>query len=333
MPSIFSVLGLPFSIVLSPRAIFQPPSYKKLPMYNPLMGNKTLSSTFSVLCWNIQFCASRRYQFFYDGGKDVHAQKEVVQETLTQITKVLQTVQPDIIALQEVDHNAKRSAFVDQNLHLRDAFPLYSMTKAVYFRSPFVPVPLHNPLGKIHSSLTTLARAKLLHASRHQLPLLKESPIRQAFNLKRAILESRYKFGESQLHVANTHLSAFSFGDGTLKKQVSHIQKWIENRPKNTPWIVMGDLNMLPLGDDPTRLIKPENYALDIQNPILPLAQQYRSVFPKEAHTYIPFGHARPDRKIDYIFYSDHLKIEEARVLSEHLLSDHLPLYVRFSRR
>ena len=333
MPSLLNLLGLPLSIALSFRKGFQPPLFSKVPIYNPLMGQSTLPSTFSVLCWNIQYCASRKYHFFYDGGRDVHASIDVVQKTLTELSDFLRELDPDIIALQEVDRNSKRSAYIDQILHIRDALPLYAKTEATYFQVPFVPIPPYNPLSKVDCSLLTLSRSLMKHAARHQLPLLNESPIRQSFNLKRAILESRHPIANTQLHVANTHLSAFSFGDGTLKKQVDCILKWISERPKNVPWIVMGDFNMLPVGDDPHRLLTPKSYALDKENPIVPLTQKYQHVFPKEAHTYLPFGHETPDRKIDYIFFSEHLSIEEARVCTKVHLSDHLPLYVGFSLR
>ena len=56
--------------------------------------------------------------------------------------------------------------------------------------------------------------------ARYQLPLLQESRLRRLFNLRRACLATPLR-GPSRVSLLNTHLSAFSFGDGTVDKQVA----------------------------------------------------------------------------------------------------------------
>ena len=160
---------------------------------------------------------------------------------------------------------------------------------------------------------------------------MKESKIRQSFNLKRAILETQYRTEKGPLFVANTHLSAFSYKDGTQHKQVQQIQDWIAARPVGSRWIVAGDFNLLPLSDNPQRLLTPEQYHEEEKNPLHQLIPKYKHVFTQNEPTYLPFGHSRPDRKIDFIIYSDGLCVNEARVFNDIQLSDHLPLWANFS--
>jgi endonuclease/exonuclease/phosphatase family metal-dependent hydrolase len=328
-----SLIGIPLSLGLFPRAVFRPPTTQRITPSNPLSCVPFLPSSFSLLSWNIQFCGSRKYHFFYDGGPDVHVSKQDVEETMNNIGEFLHAQKPDIIALQEVDRNSKRTKYIDQEQGIRGFLHNYSIAKATYFRSPFIPLPLKDPMGRVHTDLCTLSTAQTKKSIRHQLALLAESKIRQSFNLKRAILETEYKTSRGPLFVANTHLSAFSYGDGTLHKQVKEIEEWIQKRPVHARWIVAGDFNLLPLGDKPERLLTPGHYNHPEKNPLKKLLPKYKAVFSDalEHRSYMPFSHQNPDRKIDYILYSDGLHADESCVHSDVHLSDHLPLSVRFS--
>ena len=332
MSKLRSYLGLPVSLALFPKAIFHPPPLQKVAVYNSLQSSPTLPSRFSLLSWNVQYCASRAYHFFYDGGPDVHASRTTVEKTINQVGSFLQEHQFDIVLLQEVDRNAKRTQQIDQVQALRAVVPQNSAAQATYFRSPFVPIPIQNPIGRVHTVLLTLSRYHIKKAYRHQLALLNESSFRQAFNLKRAILETEYQTATGPLFVANIHLSAFSFGDGTLHKQVQQLEEWIQSRPPNSRWIIAGDFNLLPLGDDPQRLLTPNEYEHASTNPLHKLLPKHNSVFPStiENRTYLPFGHEKPDRTLDYILFSDGLEVEESKIHSHILCSDHIPISARF---
>ncbi len=73
---------------------------------------------FRVLSWNIQYSASRKYKFFYDGGKDVYPKREDVEATIKKIAKVIDKEKPDVVLLQEVDRGADRTYRIDQVMTL-----------------------------------------------------------------------------------------------------------------------------------------------------------------------------------------------------------------------
>lgn len=299
---------------------------------------------FTVMSWNLQYAASRQYHFFYDGGRAVHADRAVVERTLGGIAQVLRERSPDVLLLQEVDRDSARTARIDQLERLRRGAPWCCWTSATYHRSRFVPSPMHRFLGRVDLHLATAARFGLAHARRRALPQMTGSAIKRAFNLKRALLEVEVPLAgrDRPLVLINTHLDAFSHGDGTLHRQVAVIlDRLAALDRRGLPWIFAGDLNYLPPGDSPARLPAAEArlYA-DRTNPLGPLFARHRPALPLDLlrrdperyYTYLPFGARRPDRTIDYVFVSPAVTVHRYEVLAQaEPLSDHLPLLLEVS--
>ena len=175
---------------------------------------------FTLVSWNIQFCGSRQLHFFYDGGEAVDVPPDLARSTLEGVVRVLAQAAPDLLAIQEIDRDSARTGHVDQGAAIREGIGLACWVTAPYHRSVFVPHPLPNALGAVDMHLGLYARAPLSGAIRTQLPLLREPWYRRAFNLKRAILTADVPVAgaEQPLALATVHLSAFSYGDGTLAR-------------------------------------------------------------------------------------------------------------------
>lgn len=290
---------------------------------------------FRVATWNVQFCGTRRQRFFYDGGTGVAVPAADQEWALARIGDTLAAIEPDLALLQEVDRDSARTDRADQLATLAGRLATPAFVTTPYHRSRFVPVPVPTPLGRVGMSLATLSTAPLHRGLRIALPPLAEPPWRQAFNLHRALLSAESTFGDgSVLAVANTHLSAFSRGDGTLPRQVEVLRAWMRaQRDAGRSWVLGGDLNLLPPGDDHERLGPDAAEYADPTPPLALLLEEFRSVIPPErllageSRTYLPPGAARPDRMLDYIFVSDDLEVVDARVHPlDPLVSDHWPL-------
>ncbi len=319
---------------------FNPGPVEKVSVQNmrpnePVPSGKVLK----LLSWNLQFAGSRKHHFFYDGGQAVHVPPSDVEATLLKISQLLKSRNPDFALLQEIDQHSDRTGNIDQLETLKSYAQGVSWVSTPYHKVPYVPHPSHEPMGRVNLNLSTLSKYEVSSARRHQLALLNEPRWRQFFNLKRAILETTIPIGvganRPSLILGNTHLSAFSGGDGTLDKQITQIEAWIESIPEGQPWILAGDFNLLPPADTPSRLGTDADLYADAGNPIQRLTRKYKHAFPNllsaEARTYLPFGAGEPDRKIDYIFYGGPLEIESAEVLREaSAISDHLPLEIQF---
>ncbi len=331
-----TLVGLPLAVVLAALVTeYRPADQEALVVSGPTdLPALRVGEPLVVVSWNIQFSGSRKHHFFYDGGRAVHVPDADVAETVDAVAAALAAMAPDLTLLQEVDRDSTRTGRRDQLRAYLDRLPPSRWAAAPYFRAPFVPAPSHQPMGRVDMSLATLSRRGLTAATRTQLPLLDEPRLRQMFNLKRALLTAEVPIEGSPLplQVANTHLSAFSHGDGTLAKQVAVLRAWMASHPPEQPWILAGDLNLLPPGDDPHRLSTESALYADTHNPIEAILPAFQEAFADPlaaaARTYLPFGATEPDRKIDYVFVGGPVEVLDAVVLRQHDLSDHLPVKV-----
>jgi hypothetical protein len=146
-----------------------------------------IGKTYHVVTFNIGYGGlDRARDFFMDGGKEVMpVNREEVEDNLTGILSALYSQQADLILLQEVDLDSRRSYHIDEAEYFTRGL---SMGKAFAynFKVPFVPFPLP-PIGKVESGLLTLSNLKVEQAQRVSLPTTSGWPIRLA-NLKRALL-------------------------------------------------------------------------------------------------------------------------------------------------
>ncbi len=292
--------------------------------------------TFKVVVWNLQFGAGRKHQFFYDGGDAVRVPEADTEAAVAEIAQALKDIGADIALLQEVDRGSDRTQQTDQLMAYLDASEPACWASTPYHQVAYLPYPGPTFLGKVDMHLSTLSRFQIATSKRHQLALLDEPGWRQAMNLKRAILETTVPLADGgELRLGNTHLSAFSGGDGTLEKQVAQLDDWMGH---GALFVLGGDFNMLPPGDDPSRLTTERDLYADDVNPIEAILPE-RSIatadpLDKFARTYLPFGEDVPDRKIDYVVLGDDLEVLSARVLGRYRhLSDHLPILVEFRIR
>jgi len=294
---------------------------------------------FRVLSWNIQFGAGRSRWFFYDGGPDSRVSEAEVEHTLAGITALLGEVNADLVLLQEVDRYSQRTADIDQHERIRSAIGLACDASTPYFHVPFVPVPPHNPLGRVQMHLSVFSRFSLGAGERIALSPLREPVWRRAFNLRRALMTLPIHLsGGGDLRIFHTHLSAFSRGDGTLGRQVATVADRIGRT--SGPALLAGDLNSLPPGDGGARLGAARVLYSEQSTPIQPLWDGLDVFFPpvgadgrvgREWGSYVPWGSNEPDRTIDYVMGRG-VQVHSVRTVSEGgRWSDHLPIVLELS--
>ncbi len=292
-----------------------------------------------IVSWNLQYCGGRQGVFFYDGGRRVRVPSADQDRAFAGIIEVLRRLDADVLILQELDRCSARTDRVDQLARLCQAVPGYAAVSTPIHRNHFVPHPWWHPLGRVDFHLATLARVRPETPRRVSLPLLRESPLVQHFNLHRALLTTELPLADGRrFAVGNTHLSAFSGGDDTLSRQMVEVQRWYEDAGPLA--LLAGDLNLLPPGDDPARLGKDggdhprERPEIDAffarhQSALDPTAQRAPL-----AGTYLPPGSDRPDRTLDWVFSGIGWEVSAAWVEPvDPLVSDHWPIVAELKLR
>jgi endonuclease/exonuclease/phosphatase family metal-dependent hydrolase len=198
-----------------------------------------------IMTWNVGYGAlGDNADFFMDGGSSVMtADDERVNENLSSIASDIRDADPDILMLQEVDRDSKRSHNINEEAFFVEKFGDYSHTFASNFKVLYVPYPIP-PIGKVDSGIMTLSAYKTDWAQRVSLPCPFSWPMRTA-NLKRCLLISRMPVEGTNKHlvIINFHLEAYDSGEGKILQTnvLKNILK--EELAKGNYVIAGGDLN------------------------------------------------------------------------------------------
>ena len=170
----------------------------------------------SLLTFNIGYAAlGEESDFFMDGGASVRpSDPAVVEKNLAGIVETVEAVAPDIAMLQEVDVSGKRSYDIDERAALHASFG-GAAAFAPNFLCDYVPYPIPDTIGPVHSGLLTLSRFRMEGQTRVALPVPFAWPVRMA-NLKRCLLVTRLPVEgtEAELVLVNLHLEAHDGGEG-----------------------------------------------------------------------------------------------------------------------
>lgn len=208
---------------------------------------------------------------------------------LPRLAKIIESVRPDIVALQEVDRKVERSGQVDQPAELAKLTGMQ-----VVFGGN---IPLQG--GDYGNAL--LARWPIHRSQNHLLPNTDGGE-------QRGVLEVEINVPghATPLLFLNTHLD-YRRADAQRLDSAKRINQWIENSPQR-PALLAGDLNATP------------------ESPTLARFKQHWTPSNTEPRLTIPVK--EPNRQIDFVLFSpaDRWKVVETTVLDEKVASDHLPI-------
>jgi endonuclease/exonuclease/phosphatase family metal-dependent hydrolase len=229
--------------------------------------------------------------------------KRRIQATLKKIAKLLTDLQPDIVALQEIDENSRWAGNFDHLEFLRAASGFEHAVFGINNR-----------------------REGLLNLS-YGNAILSRHPIVEWENIsfgRRSIGEKGFMFAEVELHrrrlpIANMHLHYRSREHRF--RQVDHFLAYLllKQRVRHPHWtvppVVCGDFNNTHKGSDAT-------------STLLSHLHDYGdyTLHPQEGRT---FPSPLPTRRLDFIFLPPGVTRPHSHIVRS-LLSDHLPVVVDF---
>ncbi len=217
--------------------------------------------SFTLMSWNIGYGDLANYSdFFMGGGKSVqNSTKEQVQDNVQGFIDEINTIQPDILFLQEVDVNSKRSYNINQQQTIMDNTTGYNTSYAPNFKVEYVPYPIPT-IGKVNSGIMTFSKYDVTEATRVALPNPFSYPVRMA-NLKRCLLVSRIPVegSDKELVLVNLHLEAFDDGEGKVA-QTKILREFMQKEVEAGNYVIAGgdfnqtftnaDASMYPLTSD-----------------------------------------------------------------------------------
>ena len=229
-------------------------------------AGKTLSvgDTLGVLSWNIGYGAlGDNADFFMDGGESVRSSDDKrIGSNLEQMIADVDSLQPDVLFLQETDRRSARSYYIDEYNYFTSALNEYNASFAANFNVAFVPYPMP-PIGKVDSGLATFSRYGVTEAQRVQLPVPFTWPMRMA-NLKRCLLVSRIPLegSDRELVLVNLHLEAYDDGEGK-RAQTEMLADLLADEAKKGNYVVAGgDFNQYFSSTDISAYpVQPGNWA------------------------------------------------------------------------
>ena len=285
-----------------------------------------------VMTWNIRFGAGRIPWFGDSCGDRVILSKDEVKHNLQAIADFINIIQPDILFINEIDIESKRTAYIDEVQWLLNNTYLNYGAFASNWKSQFIP---SDGLGRMNMGNAVLSRWNIGEATRIKLPLRgDQDALTEYFYLRRNILKTRIDLpGLDNFYAVTSHLSAFSTDD-TKQKQVNLLVSTLENIDNQGALFVLGgDFNLLPPvatktdyciedkcpdesfhqpGDDPYH--KEGSYFTPEITWLQPVYNLYQSAVSLQAYssdeehyfTHTPKTDRFWDRKIDYLFTNDH---------------------------
>ena len=305
--------------------------------------------TIKVMTWNIRFGVAR-LDFFGDGcgSRSILSQSEV-ENGLIGIAEKINIEDPDIILMQEVDVQSKKTAYIDQAQWFLDNT---NMNYGAYGSMWEAQAILADGLGRVNTGNLILSKWELKEAERHQLPLRGDQDgLTQYFYLRRNVLKARVSMPGNSFYAVNTHLTAFATDD-TKQKHIIGFKDILDGITEEGNFFVAGgDLNELPpnatkldyciedqcSGDSYHEGVEPKHKEGAYFTPEItwlnPLYQTYTPAISLEKYgaqeekhfTHSPDDQLVLDRKLDYLWtntswYSGTTHQEATK------LSDHIPI-------
>lgn len=282
------------------------------------------------------------YNIHFGIGFDIKTKKTEKFDYITrlnEIANILKKINADIVLLQEVDFDSKRSSFIDQSVYLANKAGYNFIAKSPTLRKK-IHLSFNKLFGKIEMGLCVLSKYPIEYNESRVFKQTKEIPFfaKWLFDPHGA-QQCIIKYHQAKLNIINVHLDPWS--QQTREEQIKKIKHdWIEKTNRTT--IVGGDFNALSpfakkegfyLLDAPWFIDRTKwNIKNDKTIPTI-LKAGFQDTDPnilKKIKNFT-FPSDKPKEKIDFIF-SNKAKIITGFVYKEaKKASDHLPIVAEFT--
>ncbi|MGG6241660.1 endonuclease/exonuclease/phosphatase family protein [Nodosilinea sp. AN01ver1] len=239
----------------------------------------------------------------------------------------LEALEPDILALQEIDFDAYRSFNRNQQYAVSAALEMAFGAIAVNWDKRYVPFPYWPPSAhykQVISGQAVLSRYPIRRNERLVLEQVPTNPFYyNALYLDRVAQVTEIDVSGQTLIVINVHLEAFDAP--TRSRQTQVVRDLAEGYAKDYPVLLLGDFNSSLNRDEGD---EPRSIGILLDSPVL------ASALPTAPSSFT-FPSDQPQYVLDYIFYTPAtLEVVAADVVAEAAqASDHLPIQAQVKLR
>ncbi len=284
---------------------------------------------FKIVTFNCGYFSGMR------NNMPVRSSRKFFMSNLNVFSDLIKNIKPDIVCFQEIDFSSYRSHQVDQSQYLSNHLKFIYNAFVINWNKKYIPFPYWPPSAhfkKMVSGQSVISMFPIINNTRIELKRPPNSFYYDKFYLDRLIQETHVRIGDKNLMILNIHLEAF---DKNIRQEQAEfvIDYYKKVHMNNGPVIILGDFNCVPpyaekknkFSDEPeTDFNNEETISIFINEDSLKEALPENK---KDAYT---FPSNKPNRKLDYIFYT-HSSIELLNA-SIYLISssDHLPVMMEF---
>ena len=197
-----------------------------------------------VMAWNVKY-AARRLPFWFDcWGDRVSMSQQEVEDSINALAALINEADPDVLMIEEVEVNSRRSAYYDMVQALLDKTQLNYAAYFASWDSRYVP---SEGLGRVNLGNAILSKHRISSTARiRQQDRTDLDAVTEPFYLKRVVGRVVLELeGSAVAQVAAyvVHTEAYDV-DGTKADQIAHIKELLDQEA--LPFVVGGDFNELP---------------------------------------------------------------------------------------
>ncbi len=212
-------------------------------------GDPGATPALRTMAWNIKDGGGRRPFWFECWGDKVQTTRAEVDQNMAGIYAMINEADPDILVVEEIEVNSKRSAYFDMVQGILDHTKLNFGVYAETWNSRWVAA---DGLGRMALGNAIFSRYPITKAERiRQVDRTDQDPLTEMFYIKRAIgrveISLRALNGDDasakRVVAMVVHTEAYD-NDGTKQKQIKQIHELM--KAETLPTMVGGDFNELP---------------------------------------------------------------------------------------
>ncbi|MEM7066614.1 MAG: endonuclease/exonuclease/phosphatase family protein [Cyanobacteria bacterium P01_B01_bin.77] len=295
-------------------------NYTTVVNYEAAAATPVTDNSLTLVSYNIGYLSG------LTNNQAVERSKQLFDDNLSDAIAALQSLNPDIIAFQEIDLASRRSYNVNQVDALASALDFPTAGLAINWNKNYVPFPywpISAHFGKIVSGQAVLSRYPIVENQRVVLEKVASRPFfYNAVYLDRLAQVTQVQHQDRSIIVINIHLEAFD--TPTRLNQTRAVRELAETYAQEFPVVVVGDFN--------SAVNRPEEGERSIE--IMTESALFTAATPQEQWASQPtFPSESSEHKLDYVFYTPTtIEPENIRVVTEAgTASDHLPLVMTFT--